>query len=396
MPGAAHLFAINSLPVRVAAPVHQILIGDWRNPDWVELATLSSRTFIGNLADPSTVTFTMPGDSPESLLLNEGISDVKWVRDGVPIFWGRLTQAVDTVERTTYDIACTCTDYRGLLENREIQSDGSTSTIGIPPLQYDSTWYVEDIIWDLINHTQIQLGGDLGIRKGVFPHSGVKVSDSGVLDPLEFKNSDKIWGAIKTVLSMDPSVELNIDAVGKKLNVSYPFRGTDRGAKLDYGGLIASAHRTVNVPGQFANFTRTWYSGEGDLNKDAQTLSLPDLPNRPEGRWDTSFHAADLQTHAGQVKAARYNFNKASRILPTMDLQFAVGAWDGPNAVWIGDPVTVIVRRGRLDINDRTRVFSVNLTLDSSNVETVTVTVGLPKLDPFKSLTDDLRKLKQH
>lgn len=385
---------VNTNPVTVKAPQHSILIADCKTQDWVELTQLTGRHLTVNLSDPSQCTFSMSGDSSEAALLHESISDIKWLREGTPLFWGRLTNVEDSLSETPYDISCTAIDYRGLLDNREVLADNG--------LNYDPTDFVETVIWDLVNYAQTQVGGSLGVTKGIFPRTGLVIGSGDVTKPgISFGNTSKIWSSIKTLLAMEPSVEMDIDPVAKKLNIYYPQRGRLDPVKLDYGGMISKVTRSVDIPGQYANYTRTWASGIGvNFNLDADIEQVADLSSRPEGRWDQSFTISDLRTPLDDVvrkKSGQYNFNKSSRILPAMTLTLSPGQWaaiGGPAGLYIGDMANAIVRRGRLDINIITRVYSLDLTLDQSNNETLNVTVGLPKINPFKSLTNDLRRLK--
>lgn len=103
------------------------------------------------------VSFTMPGQSPAALLTDGLVTDVWVYRRGV--LWQRLrVLPVDQswTEDGGTDATVTAVGYRRLVEARNI--------ISAPP-----TFTAVDqgtIVWNLIQHTQAQTGGDLGITSG--------------------------------------------------------------------------------------------------------------------------------------------------------------------------------------------------------------------------------------
>lgn len=388
--GLAHLYLVNTLPARRATiPAHVISIGDWRGGPRAELSHLTGRELSLSLTEPSRCSFSINGADPQAALLAEGISDVWWVREGVPIFRGRLVSATDTVDETTHEIACECVDYRGLLDQRVIVSPDENhpgeANFGREYL-FDDHWKVEDIAWDLVADAQTLPGGNLGITKGI-------VTPTGQTKDVTFRDGDTILACLNTLSQSDPGFEFTVDT-DRKFNLYYPRRGADRGVTLDHGGLVAHVTRTVDLPSTYANWTRS--SGDIQIGVDWYLdKAVPDLGNRPEGRWDKTFpNAPELLTASALAGAAARNFAVASDTTPRYDLGFRPGAWLGPSHVWVGDTITARVQSGRLNVGARTRVQTVNLSLDQSNVETVSVTVGPPPLaDPGAYIARTLRQL---
>lgn len=377
-------------PAYVSGPVltlpqHSIYIGDWRDTVTTELQNITNRRITVSVNQPNVLSFSVNGDDEEALLLEEGISDVWWVREGVTINRHRLVSVTDAFEATPYTVNCECVDYRGLLSEREIitaTTEADHSRVYAATQNNGAGWFQEDIVWDLINTMQAQVGGNLGITKGIFPATGVKKE-------ITFRDADTIASCIDTIAQADPGFEYNID-FNRKLNLYYPYRGAGRGVKLEYGGLISQVNRTLDMRTDYANWTRT-QSGDAALKQNIK--AVPDLGNRPEGRWDMTFTDNDLSTQDAVDKTAARNFTMHSAMLPTLDLTFAPGAWLGPNHVWAGDTVEVYINRGRLNIAITTRVTDLTIALDDNGMETVTATVGIPPNDPYGYVVRTLKKL---
>lgn len=156
-----------------------ISIGDQSGPQNTELTSIYDRTLTRNLWDPSSMSFSCNGANPESTLLFNGISDVIWRRNGKALFRGRMTVRGFDRNPDTLTISCTVDDYRHLLDRRMIVAAPFNS--GTPPaaqtgiLKFGINTKLEDIVWGLINHAQIQSGGNMGLTKGLFPQTGVIV-----------------------------------------------------------------------------------------------------------------------------------------------------------------------------------------------------------------------------
>jgi hypothetical protein len=52
------------------------------------------------------------------------------------------------------------------------------------------------------------------------------------------------------------------------------------------------------------------------------------------------------------------------------------GGWQGPDHIWLGDTVRLIIPSGRLDVDTTARVHEVAIDIDEDGGETVTLTLG--------------------
>ena len=77
----------------------------------------------------------------------------------------------------------------------------------------------------------------------------------------------------------------------------------------------------------------------------------------------------------------------------------AKGAWGGPDHVWLGDLVTVVIKHGRLFEQATAHVVQIDVDVDTSNEETVTVTTGDVFVDEstvIRSLARQINQLAKH
>lgn len=404
-----------------AANGQQLVIGDWRGGPDRELAQVANRKLTLDLFDPSTITFDVTGfPDPrtgrfDASLLAEGISDVMWRRNGAALMRGRLTQTQDKIDANGHTVSCTVVDYRALLDRRLVLQDITGPLAGSGKKSFGSI-PLTDIVWQLIDDAQHETGGDMGLTKGLWPPA------TPVYNAYEVPDGDTVWSAIKKLAAPSsvavvtehtqpngtnvksanlPGFDIEIDA-NKRVNMFYPTRSNDKGVKLDYvagsGGVITGIQRSIDMA-NYANFIRQ--SGGGELATANPTglgsfIRLPsdDLAGRPEGRWDISASDPDVLTEETLRGAAAKSYNLYAKLQPTYDLTLATDFWE-PAMIGLGDVVTVAVQSGRLSLVDKLRVVRITVTVDSSNRETVELTVGRPRPDVFKFLSASVRNLNR-
>jgi hypothetical protein len=400
-------------------PVQQLEIGDWRTGPSGELLQLTNRKLTMNLTDPSTITFDVNGlPDPASgrfdaELLHEGVSDLIWRRNGKALARCRLTSTDDRVDSNGHNISCTAQDYRHLLERRLVLQDltgvlanSGKKSFGAIPLN--------EIAWQLIADAQAEPGGDMGLKKGQWPH------DLPVYNTYEVPDGDTVWAALKRLMApasvavvtevLQPDgthviaanllgFDLDIDA-NKRVNMWYGQRGTDRGVRVDFrngeGGAIKSFTRTVDME-NYANFIRE--AGGGNLNINQATnsvLRLPtkDLARRPEGRWDKDLSDPNVLTMASLRGIAARDSDIWMRLQPTYSLSLTAGFWE-PDLIEVGDVINVVIESGRLNVNDKLRVQSIEVSLDSSDREDVVLTCGRPYYSVLNFLSTTVRDLNR-
>jgi hypothetical protein len=361
-------------------------VGNWRGTPDRELADIANRKISCKLVEPSEASFSVPGDSINALQVEELIDDLWVYRNGAKMFRGRVMSSADSVDSTAYDVSFTTRGYTALLDRRIIIATdpsipvpyGTYWTTTPPPvIQYAVGVALEDVVWGLIVHAQSQKGMDLGITKGVWPTTGLKVPGP---DPYEFADGDKIWPHIQTIAASSPGFDFWIDS-DNKANIAYPQRGSNQGTTLDYGGSVVRVNRTFESS-SYANYMRQ--SGATDL-VDPANFSDFELATLPEGGWAEVVGDTSLLTDAQVDRAGRGNFQRLNQLAPSYTVTLAAGAWRGPSSLWVGDTARVVIRRGRLAVNELMRVLEINCDIDQNGVETVSVVLNWPD-NPLDSL----------
>lgn len=325
-----------------------------------DLGAATSRSLKLRLLEPSGASVSVDGYSAEAQLLEELVTDLWVYRDGQGLFRGRMqpTTRDSLNDKGEYSVATEWRDYRQVLERRIAYADRTWANVE------QST-----IVWNAITDAQALPGGDLGLTQGTWPATGV------IRPSVIIKAGDTVWSFIKTAGQMASGFEFDID-VNLAAHLYYLRRGAASGATLDYGGVVIDFDRTFDT-NSYANAVRQ--SGADGVTPAAQ--AVPDIASAREGRWDAQYGDTQLTTADMVTQTAAANLARASQPLPVYGLTLAKGAWGGPGHVWLGDYVTVVVRAGRLTERAVARVYELDIDIDSSNEETVTVVAGDVRMD---------------
>jgi hypothetical protein len=372
--GSGYVYDINITPTsdqQRTRPHWVWNVGDWRGVQDAELRRATSRKLTVSLLEPSSASFTINGDAVEATYITDLVTDLMVWRNGVPLLRSRVTTTGDDMGLTAYNLTVGCDDYRGVLDRRNLLVDKT----------YTSTAQ-ETIAWDLINYAQTQAGGDLGLKKGQWPSTGV------VRASVQFKDGDSVWDCLSKLMAMDNGFELDI-TTDKVVNLYWPQKGgLDKGVMLDYGGNIQTVSGQTKHD-SYANAVRQ--SGADSIAP--VTLAAADINSRPEGRWDVSLGDTALTTTQMVADTAAFQLTKYSTLRTAWTLTFAPGRWRGPEHVWVGDIITYSIKRGRrFDVN-QARVYDLSIELDESGLETVSVTVDKPLDDDAKLIKRMAKKL---
>jgi hypothetical protein len=203
------------------------------------------------------------------------------------------------------------------------------------------------------------------------------------------KAGDTVYSFIKKLGQMQGGFDFDIDD-SLRANLWSPRRGVDNGATLDYGGAVIEMGRTFDTA-QYADAIRQ--SGADTVTP--TTLTTSDIASAPQGRWDAQFGDTQLTTADMVAQTAQTNLNQAALVVPVYSLVLRAGGWGGPSHVFLGDYATVAVRSGRLDEQAAARVYEVDVDVDPSDVEKVTVVAGDIRLDPKSVLRGIAKRVQQ-
>lgn len=337
--------------------------GDWHGLPTTELATVTARSLKCRLTGTSEASFTVDTNVPAAALIQELISDLWVMRNGFTLFRGRVGGATDSGDGTKDAAQFTVGDYRALLQRRQLWD---TDT-----LTYTSTEQAS-IAWGLISSAQGQSGGNLNLSNGA--------AATGTVRTITYPAGQSVGQAIEQLSLMDGGFNWDVvpqtGSVGQTFTV-WPSRGESRNRVVSYPGNAASYQRQLD-PGTYANAVRE----TGNTGIAAVRAEASDIATRAEGRWDVQLGDTSLLDATSVTARANYDLSQRQEIVPTWTVKLQPGTWGGPTDMWLGDVVQLVVKSGRLDVDEQLRVFEVDIDLDDADNETVTLT--LAALDPFK------------
>ena len=365
----------------------QFIVGPAAGGHELALSEAKSRRFTARLVDPSEVGFSINGRHSQAAAIRELATDIHvlWTPSSGAteiLARSRVGATGDTLDTDKHTIDVPALDYRALLNRRRLFSGDTLTWTGVDQAE---------IAYQLIEQTQARLGGDLGISKG---WSGT--TPTGMPRDRTYELGDSIGERIQELSEVINGFDWDITPVSAsalELDVWYPQRGANRGVVLELGGLIAAARREVPVA-DYANAIRM--TGEESLL--AQEREAPDLGSFPEGRWDAVFGETGLTTQAALDERADWQIDQSQVVRPSYSLTLRQGAWDGPDHMWLGDTVQVVIMSGSRRVNTLLRIFEMAFTIGDDGQETVELTVGGPKPNPYRreSLVDQrLRNLER-
>lgn len=335
----------------------------WNDPTTKsELRAASSRLFTWKLLEPSTLTFSIPGDHPQALFIQELVTDVMVSLNGVDIELLRCWNGSDNCQESGYAVNFNFDDYRAVLQRRKILSSD--------PLSYSGEQAF--IAWSLIVAVQGRTNGDYGITRGVGTSTGVTVSN--VLVEGQFAGKE-----IDSMAKRDNGFEWNIGP-DLKFNVFYPNRGANNGEAIEYKKSIANFTRTKN-PSSFANDVLC----TGSNTTTPSNATSAGIGTDPAGRWDAVISFPDVVIQATLDAKATYEAGLLSTVPITYTCELAAGFWKGPAHIGLGDTVRVRVNRGRIADDLNLRVLEIAVSIDDDGDangaatdagETVKLTLG--------------------
>lgn len=293
------------------------------------VTSFSNGQLKASLARGPELTFTMPGRSPAALA-SDGLATDVWVFvRGVlahrcrmlPLKQGWTADGDDVV-------SVTAVGYRRLVEGRHIISG--------PP-----TFSATDqgsILWQLVQHTQAQTGGDLGITAGTYT--------TGVLrDRNEYKVGDNLGTLMTNMSNVLDGCWWGVDAdlvFTARLWTDFPVRSE----RIVRGGNARTLDRDPGT--MFANVA-------GAVGSTEQTVPAwavaPTVVTDPRGRWEVFDSSHGSVTDQGTVQdyADGLLFTRSyPPALWTVELEPAA-YFDGDAGYVEGDLVTIVVPRSAVN-----------------------------------------------
>lgn len=317
------------------------------------VTAFSAATLKLSLLSGPTMTCAVPGRSPAGLVVNELTSDVWVYRLGV--LWRRLRVLPMSTGWTAdgdESLGLACVGYRQLVEGRHVISG--------PP-----TFSAVDqgtIVWNLIQHTQAQTNGDLGITAG-------SITTGVVRDRTDYKVGDNLGKLLGDLSRVENGPWWDIDAA-KELSVQL---FSDFAARTNPIVLGANARNVQRKPGSvgFANVAGAVGSATATVPHWAETAGLA-LDSR--GRWETfdaSHSSVTLQPTVVEIADGVLADRANPPYAWTVEIEPAWYFERGSNYD-VGEFVPVVVpRRGLTAVQATIQVTEITFSWDDSGAITV-------------------------
>lgn len=350
----------------------QLIVGPAEGGHELALTEARARRFTARLTEHSEVGFSVDGRHAQAEAFAELFTDVHvlWTSDAgstTILDRCRVGATGDSGDDTKHTVEVSALDYRAVLARRRLYT-GDTLT-------YTGTDQAE-IAWGLVSSTQARTAGGLGISKG-----WTGTTPTGVNRDRTYEVRDSVGERIQELSEVINGFDWGvtpISAAGLQLDVWYPQRGADRGVVLEAGGLVKAWRREVTAA-DYANAIA--YTGSTDPATVPVELEAAELAMRDEGRWDAVFGDDGLVTQSALDDRAAWQLDRSQVIQPVYTLTLVQDAWEGPDHIWLGDPVRVVIMSGRLRVNTVQRVYEMAFTLGEDGQETLEVTTGGPRPD---------------
>lgn len=450
----------------------------------VRLTRARGRKFSFRVAEPDTYSFDIDGRHPESLDLLELATDVHGVRDGVPLFTGRLGATGDSMDADGHRTKVSVVDTRGLLGRRITSADRTWTGADVAdvartllldamtdPLSRDPnpanlnvtvpTWAATGVTVSrtskageyILDELQALGGGQQG-KSTVFdwdispgwtgrtaqlwtPARGRDLTASVVLtylynaknpvssnvaslnrsvDPKDYANQVRVTGGVKTVKqTVVTTTPGSGAAAGTSTTTTTPAASTSSTATGSVTTISRGA-RAVRAAGTVERGTRTLLPAVSNEMTPIPPAIVPavevvtevevKIPTTPvslgDGRsaWDIGIYAkseaytdiieqTELQTKAAQRLAELELF------APSYSVKLKRGFWEGPDHIWKGDIVRVLVASGRIVEDRALRVTGIDVTPGDDGGEDVSLIVGSTTTTPLDDIRDAQRALAE-
>jgi hypothetical protein len=334
-------------------------VGPWTAmPDW-QLSRAAGRKVTLRLSGAHEASFSLDGTSRDASRIRELVTDVWLWWNGRPLYRGRVGATGDDHDGDRHAMIVASADYRALLARRLLY-EGDTLTY----TQVDQA----QLAWNLISTTQGRTGGNLGIVRG----SG---QSTGVLRDRTWEPGESVLHYLELLADVQGGFEYDLTpsatSTALSFDVFYPRRGTDRQVVLDSPGAITRWSRQVD-PGQYANSVRM----SGDEAIAPARADATDIASRDEGRWDWQVGDTTIKEAATLTARAQAELARAQALTPSWTVTLRRDFWGGPDHIWLGDPVTLAVKSGRLDTLTSLRVQEIGIDLDDNDEATISLTLG--------------------
>lgn len=352
------------------------------------LSTARARKVTFKLNASAEASCEIDGRHEAALWIQELATDLHVFRAPAPgapaqrLFRGRIGKSGDELDGTSHTVQVPALDYRAVLARRRLMSGSQVTYAGMD---------LGAIAMALITQAQNKPGGSYGIT----PRGSTTV---GVTADRTFKLGDAITDKIQELSEQEQGFDWDItpvDDFALVFDIWPGERGTDRGVILEWGagGPIEKLSREVDSS-TFANAVRlNGTAAEGTQTEPAiQERLAADIANAPEGRWDGVYGEQIVTTPALSARAD-WRIAESQIVQPTYSVTLKRGFWRGPDHIFLGDPVRLIVYSGRLRVDTTLRVQEIPIAISEEGTEQVQLKLGPARPDYKQRAVDIANRL---
>jgi hypothetical protein len=363
---------IDLLPATDLAPTDlptsswQLVIGANNVGPTYELSKARSKSISLHVDDSSSLTFTLDGHDDSLQYITELVTDVWVYHNNVLVNRYRIGPATDSIdgEADTYDISFTAFDYREWLKRQILSPAFVWSYRGVT-----EGYVIRDMITKIVNN-----------QAGI--HPPITVDDSKLsTTAINFDSTvgTSINEAIAAMTGFGwqviPNSTMGITLVAKT-PMYYNLNNT---FVLMYGATISKLTRTLDTGGYANSSIMT-----GDMNLAPVQSDASGIATMPMGRFGLTTSDPSIVDTSHLHTAAANNAVRDQNVVPTWSCDLAAGAWRDKSDAWIGDICQFIVKKGRININDKYRItdMTININDDSTKADGIQITVAKPATVP--------------
>lgn len=285
-------------------------------------------------------------------------TDIIVYRNNVKLFRGRIHYSQDNIGPNRHTVTLSAVDYRGLLDRRIFDDT--------------YTWTNTDqgtIAWELVDLTNI--GSDAG-NWDITVDSGSLTT--GVNRDRTYDDGQVIGQVLQQLSEVVDGFDYEVDS-SLVFRVFYPQRGEEKPFVLDLGGNVLQVSRTVSSS-DYANSVRLNGGEPEEGTAPVSVRTVADIATTPEGRFETQIGFPDITSQSTLNDRADFELAKRAAITPSYVLRIADNRWEGPDQVWLGDTVPLILKSGRLNVVSDVRIRKFDIKLDQHGEEVINIHVG--------------------